>query len=186
MLHWTIASLFLCFSSLAVAADPGPAPIQSKPQLPVFQPQPPVPPVADAAGPQGQAAAPELPEFDPLPLPTPPAQKPQQPLQVDWGDLSLFFYISNPKMERRATTDVLGNASVDTYFSFDVSSRKNFSNVTIFAGKFYDANRYEVFSMPLEFKPSPYKWTRGTRARAYLMMPDDLEKVRSLVFGTMF
>ena len=98
----------------------------------------------------------------------------------------MFFFISDPKMERRATTDVLGTASVNNYFSFNVSARRSFSSLSIFSGKFYNSQGHEVFSMPVEFEPAPYEWRSGNHARAYLMMPEQVEDVRSLVFRTMF
>lgn len=186
MLQRAIGLILMCSSGVVLAADTVPPPIQGTPGLPTIQPPAALAPVAAAPKTTVLPAADKpLSEFDAAPT-EPPPQKAQPPLKVDWGDLALFFYISEPKMERRVTTDVLGTASASTYFSFSVRARQRFSNLTIFSGKFYNSAGHEVFSMPLEFQPSRYQWAPGDDARAFLMMPDHLNDVRSLVLGTMF
>jgi len=191
MLIQPIGVMLLITSLGTLAADTGPTatlpPIQAAPQLPALQPQTaPAQPIINPAANGGQtAAAQPLPTFI-APKMSPPPKQVQTPLQVDWGDLALLFRVSDAKMERRVDTDVIGTASIGTYFSFEVSAIRRFANTTIFSGRFLDGDGNEILSMPLEFTPSPFEWRPGTHARAYLLMPEQMDNVRSLVFGTLF
>jgi hypothetical protein len=169
---------------------PGTTPPSAQPNWNRPQPEPGVLPMTP---PSVNGRVPAIPEASnqrainivtPAPA-APPDNQPPPPLDVDWGDLALFFYISQPSVERRMTKDVLGTARIETVLAFDVQARQEFSPLTIFMGNFYTAQGYQVFSIPLQFEPTPYQWSQGVKARAYVSMPDD-PGVRKLGFGTLF
>lgn len=177
--------MVLCLETHAV--DGQVPPIQANPNLPAIEIAPTqAAPNLPKTEVQPIQAAPTLPKVIVPPTEPPPPKQEQAPLKVDWGQLPLFFYLSDAKVEQRFTTNILGQASVDIYFSFDVTARQQFSNLTLFSGRFFNASGHQILSMPLEFQPAPFEWTPGTRARAYVMMPDQSLGATALVFGTGF
>ena len=135
---------------------------------------------------------------EPAPHPAPPPIDEGAAVQtlpvIDWGQLDIFFDISNLRKgivkERRFS----GDMEIYPALIFDVRAKETFSlATTIFEAKFLDKDGYEITNYPVDIQEK-YKhlnWKPGMRGSGRIgLVGVELSQVRSIrierAFSTMF